>query len=93
MDLVINYLKQQFILEVKLWYGESRHEDAYKQLANYLQSKNMDCGYLPTFDFRKQGDDSYAENQWITYDGKRIFNVVLRFARRSGKCPSTKQPR
>ena len=78
MDLVINYLKQQFILEVKLWYGESRHEDAYKQLAGYLQSKNMDCGYLLTFDFRKQGDDSYAENQWITYDDKRIFNVVLR---------------
>ena len=93
IDLVIDFLKQQFILEMKLWYGESRHEDACQQLANYLRSKNVDAGYLLTFDFRKQGDDSYAENQWITYDGKRIFNVVLRFARRNGKRPSTKQKR
>jgi hypothetical protein len=78
IDLVIDYMKQQFILEMKRWYGDSRHEDAYRQLANYLQSKNIDCGYLLTFDFRKKGDDLFAENQWIDYDGKRIFDVVLR---------------
>ena len=77
MDLVINYLRQQFILEVKIWYGESRHKDGYRQLAGYLKSKNMDSGYLVTFDFRKQGDDHSAENQWIDYEGKRIFDVVL----------------
>jgi hypothetical protein len=78
MDLVIDYLKQQFILEVKRWYGDSRHEDAYRQLAGYLKSKNMDCGYLLTFDFRIQDDDRFAESRWITYDDKRIFDVVIR---------------
>ena len=78
MDLVIDYLKQQFILELKLWYGESHHENARKQLAGYIQSKNMDCGYLLTFDFRKQGDGRFTESQWITYDDKRIFDVILR---------------
>jgi hypothetical protein len=78
MDLVIDYLKQQFILELKLWYGDSRHEEDYKQLAGYLKSKNMDSGYLITFDFRKHGDERFAENKWIEYDGKRIFDVVLR---------------
>jgi hypothetical protein len=76
MDLVIDFLKQQFILELKLWYGNSRHEEAYQQLANYLKSKNMDCGYLLTFDFRKNADAAPA--QWIEYDGKRIFDVMLR---------------
>jgi hypothetical protein len=78
IDLVIDYLKQQFILELKIWYGDSKHEDAYEQLANYLKSKNIDCGYLLTFDFRKKGDNTFSENQWVEWDGKRIFDVVLR---------------
>jgi hypothetical protein len=78
MDLVIDYLKQQFILEIKIWYGDSKHEDAYEQLANYLKSKNHDCGYLLTFDFRKKPDDSFAECKWIECQGKRIFDVMLR---------------
>jgi hypothetical protein len=78
IDLVIDYLKQQFILELKIWYGDSRHEDACEQLANYLKSKNLDSGYLLTFDFRKTRDDSFSENQWIDWDGKQIFDVVLR---------------
>jgi hypothetical protein len=84
MDLVIDYLKQQFILELKIWYGDSRHEDAYDQLANYLKSKNRDCGYLLTFDFRKKTPvetDNYPflhDSKWIERDGNRIFDVVLR---------------
>ena len=78
IDLVIDYLKQQFILELKIWYGDSKHEDAYEQLANYLKSKNIDAGYLLTFDFRKKGDNTFSENKWIEWEGKRIFDVVLR---------------
>jgi hypothetical protein len=78
MDLVIDFLKQQFILELKIWYGDSKHESAYEQLASYLKQKNKECGYLLTFDFRKKQDDSFSENQWVECDGKRIFDVVLR---------------
>ena len=78
IDLVIDYLRQQFILELKIWYGDSRHEDAYEQLANYLNAKNLDSGYLLTFDFRKKGDNSFSENKWIEWNGKQIFDVVLR---------------
>jgi len=79
MDIVVNYLKQQFILELKLWYGEKRHQEAYRQLASYLKSKDLDEGYLLTFDFRSTGvSHTPTENKWIEYDGKRIFDVVLR---------------
>jgi len=67
---------------LKLWHGESHHEAAYEQLANYLKSKNMDCGYLLTFDFRKKGDDRFAKNKWVDRDGKRIFDIVLRVGKR-----------
>jgi hypothetical protein len=78
MELVIDFLRQQFILELKLWDGDSKHEDAYDQLAKYLKSKNTDCGYLLTFDFRKKADDNYSDNKWVTCDGKHIFDVVVR---------------
>jgi hypothetical protein len=78
IDLVIDFLKQQFILEMKIWYGDSRHEEAYDQLAGYLKSKNMERGYLLTFDFRKKGDNSFSENRWVEWDGKWIFDVVVR---------------
>jgi hypothetical protein len=78
IDMIIDYLKQQFILELKIWKGKSRHEEAYDQLAKYLKSKNMNEGYLLTFDFRKKGDENLEENKWIEWNGKRIFDVVLR---------------
>ena len=79
IDLIIDYLKQQFIVELKLWYGDSKHQAAYEQLANYLKSKNMDCGYLLTFDFRKKRPEGFVEEcKWIEWDGKRIFDVILR---------------
>jgi len=80
MDLVIDFLKQQFILEMKLWYGDKRHEEAYSQLAKYLKSKNMGCGYLLTFDFRKKKDrDNMHETQWVSREGKKIFDVMVKF--------------
>ncbi|MCL2072758.1 MAG: hypothetical protein FWH18_02460, partial [Marinilabiliaceae bacterium] len=78
MDLVVDFLKQQFIIELKLWYGSSKHEEAYDQLANYLKSKNMECGYLLTYDFRKKRDPLLHETQWVNWKGKRIFDVILR---------------
>jgi len=63
---------------MKLWYGDKRHEEAYKQLAKYLKSKNMDCGYLLTFDFRKKRAPDFQEAQWVNFDGKRIFDVMVR---------------
>ena len=63
---------------MKLWYGESHHQNAYEQLAKYLKTKNHDCGYLLTFDFRKETDENYSECKWIEHDGKKIFDVVVR---------------
>ena len=78
IDMVVDFMKQQFILEMKLWYGDRRHEEAYSQLAGYLQSKNKDRGYLLTFDFCKTRDDSPTECQWVEWDDKQILDDVLK---------------
>jgi len=74
MDLVINYHGQEFILELKKWKGQVRHEDAYAQLSGYLDTRKIDTGYLLTFDFRQK---KQPKAEWIQYEEKKIFDVIV----------------
>ena len=85
MDLVVTYDKQEFIVELKIWHGDKYEEKGRDQLAGYLATRGMDEGYLVTFDFSKKRKDSTNcetqlgsfEPQWIDWNGKRIFEVVV----------------
>jgi hypothetical protein len=74
MDIVVDYGRQQFIIELKLWHGEEAEQKAWQQLAGYLQSKQAAEGYLVIFDLRKERK---AREEWIEAEGRRIFEVVL----------------
>ena len=76
IDIAVDYGSEQFIIELKIWHGPKYHEQAYKQLANYLKIKNADTGYLLTFDFRKEANKE-RKTEWIEIDGKKIFDVIL----------------
>jgi len=75
MDLVVNYDKQEFIVELKIWRGDKYEQTGREQLSEYLATRKMDEGYLVTFDFSKNKQN--AEPQWIEHNGKRIFEVVI----------------
>ena len=74
MDIVVNYGSNQYILELKRWYGMKKHEDAYEQLYEYLESMHEEKGYLLTFDFREK---KMRQMKWVTYKGKQIFDIVV----------------
>ena len=77
MDIVVDFGRDQFIIEIKIWRGESKYQEAYEQLLGYMNSKNASAGYLLTFDFRKEANKQ-RRAEWIDLDGgKRIFDVVL----------------
>jgi len=77
MDIVLDYGHEQFIIELKVWYGDSRHQQAYEQLLGYMDSKNAQAGYLLTFDFRKE-ENKERRAKWVEFEGgKRIFDVIL----------------
>ena len=76
MDIVVDFGSEQFIIELKLWRGEHKHEEAYKQLSGYLDSKGADTGCLLTFDFRK-GARKTPRAEWVDMGGRRIFDVVV----------------
>jgi hypothetical protein len=77
MDIVLDYNKEQFIIELKIWHGEEYKKKAYAQLLDYMKSKNINTGYLLTFDFRKEANKEIGA-EWVDFDdGKRIFDVVV----------------
>lgn len=75
MDLVVTYDKQEYIVELKIWHGDKYEELGRDQLSGYLATRDMDEGYLVTFDFSKNKQDT--EPQWIEWNGKRIFEVII----------------
>ena len=76
MDIVVDFGRQQFIVELKIWRGAQYQAEAYEQLVSYLNSKNSAEGYLLTFDFRKELSRERTM-QWRETGGKRIFEVVV----------------
>jgi len=80
MDVVVDFKGQQFIIELKLWRGEKAQENAYIQLLNYMDSKNLNEGYLLTFDLRKGAHKEHKAEWAEVHSGdviKRIFEVVV----------------
>jgi len=74
-DVIINFLNQQFIVELKIWDGIKKHEKAYKQLETYMNQLNVNEGYLLTFNFNQKKETSIA---WETIDEqKKILDVIL----------------
>ena len=76
-DVIIDYKTEQFIVELKLWYGEVAHEKAYDQLGKYLESKNKNTGFLVTFDFRKNDNIGKPQFKWVEHNGKKIFDIMI----------------
>jgi len=76
MDIVVDYMYEQFIIELKLWRGEKAQASAYEQLLDYMNRKRMNKGYLLTFDFRKEANRE-PKAEWVTIKGKEIFEVII----------------
>jgi hypothetical protein len=76
MDIVVDYGREQFIVELKIWRGEKYEEKAYEQLSGYMETKKADKGYLLIFDFREEANKE-RKTEWIESDGKQIFEVIV----------------
>ena len=54
MDVVIDYLGERFIIELKIWRGNAYHIQGEQQLADYLEYLHLKKGYLLTYSFNKK---------------------------------------
>ncbi|MDE0426940.1 MAG: AAA-like domain-containing protein [Candidatus Poribacteria bacterium] len=56
MDILITHNRQKYIVETKVWRGESRYQAGKQQLAAYLKSEGVAEGYYVVFDHRKEAE-------------------------------------
>lgn len=73
-DVVIDYLGQQQVVEMKIWRGEEYNRRGEEQFFDYLEYYHLDKGYLLSFNFNKKKQIGMKE---IKYKGKRILEVVV----------------
>ena len=52
-DVIVDYLGQQFIIELKIWRGPRYNEEGEKQISEYLDYFGLDTGYMMSFNFNK----------------------------------------
>lgn len=83
MDIVVTYLDEEFIIELKIWHGNSYRKDGVKQLNGYLESREQKKGYLVSFSFLKNkeytaGYLSDIKNDEVAgIEDKEIYEVVV----------------
>ena len=73
---MVDFNKDQFIIELKIWDGEMIKEKAYEQLLGYMNTKNAEKGYLLIFDFRKRRKKEQT-TEWIQIEDKKIFSILV----------------
>ena len=53
-DVIVDYLGDQFIIELKIWHGSEYKERGEKQLSDYLDCFGLKKGYMLSFNFNKK---------------------------------------
>ncbi len=53
-DVIVDYLGQQYILELKIWRGERYNAEGEKQIIEDLDYWNLNTGYMLSFNFNKK---------------------------------------
>lgn len=74
MDLVIDYLGEQNIIEMKVWHGNAYNERGEKQLSDYLDYYHLKKGYMLSFNFNKKKEIGIKE---IVLDDKLLIEAVV----------------
>jgi hypothetical protein len=74
MDILITFGKEEYVVELKIWRGPKKEEDAFEQLSGYLDSKRKSKGYLLMFNFNQTKD---YKKEWIHYKDKDIYRVEV----------------
>lgn len=74
-DLVVNYNNHEYVIELKIWRGESYNDKGEKQLLEYLALKKHTTGYLVSFCFNKGKTPGLLAP--VERDGRTLVEVIV----------------
>ena len=73
-DVIVDYLGEQFIVELKIWRGNEYNERGEAQIMDYLEYYHKDKGYMLSFNFNKRKEVGVRE---IRIGSKTIVEAVV----------------
>lgn len=73
-DVVIDYLGQQYVVELKIWRGDAYNERGEQQLSEYLDYYHLQTGYMLSFCFNKNKQPGVHE---VMIGEKKLIEVVV----------------
>ena len=73
-DVIVDYLGEQFVIELKIWHGAEYNERGEKQLTDYLEYYHKERGYLLSFNFNRNKQTGVSE---IRIGDKVIVEAVV----------------
>ena len=73
-DVIVDYLGQQYIIELKIWRGPRYNAEGEKQICEYLDYFSLTTGYMLSFNFNK--NKKTGMNQVYVGD-KLLYEVVV----------------
>lgn len=74
-DMIIDYLGEQFIVELKIWRGNAYRERGEEQLSGYLDYFHLNKGYMLSFNFNKKKEIGVKEI--VLKDSKVLIEAVV----------------
>ena len=74
MDIIITHNQKKYVVETKLWRGDSRYQAGKKQLVAYLRAEGVTEGYYIVFDHRH---DPEPRVETETIEGLTIRSYVI----------------
>lgn len=73
-DVIVDYLGEQFIVELKIWHGSEYNERGEQQLVDYLNYYHKDKGYMISFNFNQKKEVGVKT---ITVGDKTVVEAVV----------------
>lgn len=74
-DLIINYNNHEYVIELKIWRGDSYNTKGENQLFEYLALKKQKTGYLVSFCFNK--NKTIGLRPSVEQDGHALIEVIV----------------
>lgn len=73
-DVIVDYLGEQFVVELKIWHGNEYNERGEEQLAGYLDYFHLKKGYMISFNFNKKKETGVKE---VMLGDRKIIEAVV----------------
>ncbi|MBQ0030880.1 MAG: AAA-like domain-containing protein, partial [Bacteroidales bacterium] len=76
MDIVVNYAGDEYLIELKLWYGREYERKGEEQVSEYANIRGLKNAYLITFSFLKEKVVQECP-EWKTVNGVDVYEGII----------------